>query len=61
MLGAAGRTRHQQRLYQWRIDYMIDQAIDELAPMVGTGAACSAVGRTRQTHYRWHRASSAIA
>jgi putative transposase len=36
---------------------MIDQAIDELAPMVGTTAACAAVGRPRATHYRWHRKS----
>ena len=36
---------------------MIDQAIAELAPVVGTTAACAAVGRTRATHYRWHRKS----
>ena len=36
---------------------MIDQAIDELAALVGTTAACAAVGRPRQTHYRWHRHS----
>ncbi len=36
---------------------MIDQAIDELIPMVGTKAACEAVGRPRATHYRWHRKS----
>ncbi len=36
---------------------MIDQAIDELAPVVGTAAACAAVGRARQSHYRWHRKS----
>ena len=36
---------------------MIDQAIDELVPIVGTAAACVAVGRPRQTHYRWHRHS----
>jgi putative transposase len=33
---------------------VIDQAIDELAPIVGTKAACKAVGRPRGTHYRWH-------
>ena len=33
---------------------MIDEAIDELAPMVGTAAACAAVGRPRATHYRLH-------
>jgi putative transposase len=36
---------------------MIDEAIDELTPMVGTKAACAAVGRPRATHYRWHRKS----
>ncbi len=36
---------------------MIDQAIAELAPVVGTTAACQAVGRPRATHYRWHRQS----
>jgi hypothetical protein len=34
---------------------MIEGAIHELTPVVGTSAACAAVGRTRQTHYRWHR------
>jgi putative transposase len=33
---------------------MIDQAIAELAPVVGTTAACAAVGRGRATHDRWH-------
>ena len=36
---------------------MIDEAINELVPVVGTTAACAAVGRSRQTHYRWHRKS----
>jgi putative transposase len=36
---------------------VIDQAIVELAPVVGTTAACAAVGRGRATHYRWHRKS----
>ena len=36
---------------------MIDQAVIELAPVVGTTAACAAVGRPRQSHYRWHRKS----
>lgn len=35
----------------------MDRAIDELAPLVGTTAACAAVGRPRQSHYRWHRHS----
>ena len=36
---------------------MIDQAIEELAPLVGVTAACQAVGRPRGSHYRWHRTS----
>jgi putative transposase len=36
---------------------MIDQAIGELAPLVGVKAACRAVGRSRGSHYRWHRQS----
>jgi putative transposase len=34
---------------------MIDQAIGELAPIVGTKAACAVVGRPRASHYRQHR------
>jgi putative transposase len=34
-----------------------DQAISELVPIVGTRAACAAVGRPRATHYRHHRHS----
>ena len=36
---------------------MTDDAITELTPVVGTKAACAAVGRPRATHYRWHRKS----
>jgi putative transposase len=36
---------------------MIDQAVGELVPIVGTKAACAAVGRPRATHYRHHRHS----
>jgi putative transposase len=36
---------------------MIDQAIGELAPIVGVKAACQAVGRARGSHYRKHRKS----
>jgi len=36
---------------------MTDSAVQELAPMVGTKAACTAVGRARATFYRWHRKS----
>jgi putative transposase len=35
-----------------------DQAIAELAPIVGVKTACAAVGRPRATHYRWHRKSA---
>lgn len=38
---------------------MIDNAIDELIPVVGVSQACAAVGRPRATHYRWHRQSPA--
>ena len=38
---------------------MIDETITELAPVVGTKAACRAVGRSRATHYRRHRRSPA--
>ncbi len=36
---------------------MIDGAIDELSPIVGTKAACLALGRPRASHYRHHRQS----
>jgi putative transposase len=36
---------------------MIDQAIGELATVIGVRAACAAVGRPRGSHYRWHRTS----
>ena len=36
---------------------MIDQAVEELALLVGVTAACRAVGRSRGSHYRWHRKS----
>ena len=36
---------------------MIDQAICELAPVVGVKAACKAVGESRARHYRRHRVS----
>ena len=36
---------------------MTDQAIAELAPIVGVKAACQAVGRPRGSHYRQHRSS----
>lgn len=36
---------------------MIDQAICELAPVVGVKAACAALGEARARHYRRHRKS----
>jgi putative transposase len=36
---------------------MIDDAITELAPLVGTRAACAATGRPQASHYRRHRKS----
>src|SRR5438477_9311175 len=36
---------------------MIDEAIAELAPLVGVRAACRATGRPQANHYRRHRQS----
>jgi putative transposase len=36
---------------------MSDQAIGGLAPVIGTRAACAALGRSRATYYRRHRRS----
>jgi putative transposase len=36
---------------------MIDEAIAELAPLIGTRAACLATGRAQANHYRRHRQS----
>ncbi|HEU4427087.1 MAG TPA: hypothetical protein VFR67_31545 [Pilimelia sp.] len=36
---------------------MIDEAIAELAPLIGTRAACRATGRPQATHYRRRRQS----
>jgi putative transposase len=38
---------------------MIDQAITELEPLIGTRAACRATGRAQARHYRRHRQSPA--
>lgn len=40
---------------------MIDDAITELAPLVGTREACRATGRPQANHYRRHRQSPAPA
>jgi putative transposase len=36
---------------------MIDDAITELEPLVGTRQACRATGRPQANHYRRHRMS----
>jgi putative transposase len=38
---------------------MVDQTIGELATVIGTRAACAALGRSRATYYRRHRPSLA--
>lgn len=38
---------------------MIDEAINELTPVVGVRAACAALGESRACHYRQHRKSPA--
>jgi putative transposase len=40
---------------------MIDNAITELAPLIGVREACAATGRPRANHYRRHRQSPAPA
>lgn len=40
---------------------MIDDAITELAPLIGVREACTAVGRPQATHYRRHRQNPAPA
>jgi putative transposase len=36
---------------------MVEEAIRELAPVIGTRAACVALGQSRATYYRRHRQS----
>jgi putative transposase len=38
-----------------RMAAAVEAAVTELVPLVGTRAACVAVGRARATHYRHHR------
>jgi putative transposase len=38
-----------------------DRGVAELAPLIGTAAACTAAGRSRAIHYRRHRISAAPA
>ncbi|MFI8776917.1 IS3 family transposase [Brachybacterium paraconglomeratum] len=56
-LRAAGAALDQQQ--RRSADAMIDETITELTVLVGTKAACEAVGRSRATHYRRHRRSPA--
>jgi len=35
-----------------------ERGVAELAPLIGTAAACTAAGRSRATHYRRHRISA---
>ncbi|MDF1595748.1 MAG: IS3 family transposase [Acidimicrobiia bacterium] len=56
-LGVVGAARHRQRHRDEGREAMIDEAIDELAPVVGVTGACLATGRPRSTHYRRHRQS----
>lgn len=39
----------------------VEAAVTELVPLVGTRAACAALGRSRATHYRHHRVGPAPA
>ena len=57
-LGAVGAARHRQRRADRR-DEMTDMAIAALAPVVGTRAACAALGEPRARYYRRHRQSPA--
>jgi hypothetical protein len=58
-LSALLDTLATDRQQQERQRAMIDEAITELAPVVGVKAACAAVGRPRASHYRQHRQSAA--
>jgi len=40
------------------VEQVTDAAVLELAPLIGTVAACSAAGRPRASHYRRHRVSA---
>src|ERR1043166_3397662 len=57
-LSVAGAARHGQRGADWRrAEVMVDEAIGELGPLIGTRAACAALDRSRATYYRQHRQS----
>ena len=44
---------------QGAIDLAFERAVADLIPIIGTAAACRAVGRPRATHYAHHRSSPA--
>ena len=60
-LRSVGATRDRQHEQRERADTMIDDAIVELEPLIGTRAACRATGRAQARHYRRHRQSPAPA
>jgi hypothetical protein len=58
-LRAVGATRDRRPKQRERANTMIDAAITELQPLLGTRAACAATGRPQASHYRRHRMSPA--
>ncbi len=58
--GCAGKTAGalgdalRERGHRSRVDAVTDEAITTLAPVLGTRAACAAVGRPQASHYRRH-------
>jgi hypothetical protein len=55
-LGCGGRTSGWPRSWtEERMGAAVEAAVAALVPLVGTRAACAAVGRARATHYRHHR------
>jgi hypothetical protein len=58
-LRAVGSARDRQPDERERAHAMTDEAITELAPLVGTREACRVTGRPQANHYRRHRQSPA--
>ncbi|MFI7068645.1 IS3 family transposase [Kribbella sp. NPDC050124] len=56
-LRAVGSARDRQADQRERAHAMIDDAITELEPLIGTRRACLATGRPQASHYRRHRKS----
>ncbi|MEV0290348.1 IS3 family transposase [Kribbella sp. NPDC050820] len=56
-LRAVGSARDRQPGQRERAHAMIDEAITELEPLIGTRKACEATGRPQASHYRRHRQS----